>query len=192
VASALGFSLHTGWAVAVAVAGSHNDPVVLLRSRVELIAPDLPRQAYHAAADLPAAEADDLVQQVSEAAAKAARDELARLRDELAALGDPLAAVGLVAEPRAIPADVQRVLASHALMHSAEGDMYREALAGAAVGLDLTPLQVSAKRLPAVVEDALGLAPTEQQALLTTLGRELGPPWQADHKRATLMALLAS
>jgi hypothetical protein len=175
----------------VAVKGSQDDPAVLLRRRVELMEPGLPAPAYHAAAELAAAEAEELVKRVTAAAAAAAHEQLARLRDELTAQGDPLTGVGIVAEPRAIPDDVQRVLASHALMHSAEGDIYREALAEAADDLELKPVQVAAKRLSLVAENELGLGPDEQQSLLTRLGRELGSPWRIDHKQATLVALLA-
>ena len=42
-----------------------------------------------------------------------------------------MVAVALVAEPRDLPA-LGRILASHALVHSAEGELYREVMAEAA------------------------------------------------------------
>ena len=189
--SALGLSLHTGWAVAVIVAGAPSAPEVVLRRRVPLVDDSLPRQVYHAAADLPAGDAEELVRKVERSAIEMAAREVAAVRDDAVALGHAPAIVAVCAEPRDVPTDVQRIVANHTLIHSAEGDLYREAVEAATESLGLPLVQVDAKRVPAEVTDRLGLSPDRQRALVATLGRELGPPWQADHKQATLLALVA-
>ncbi len=187
----MGFSLHSGWAVAVAVGGTPRQPAVLLRRRVELVAAELPRQVFHAAAELPGAPAEQLVHRVERSATECAGRELKRLCDDVAALGHTVGPVALCAEPREVPADVAKIVANHTLIHSAEGELYREALEWAADDLGLPLLQVDAKRVPAEAATRLGLTPDRQKAMLADLGRTLGPPWQADHKRATLLALVA-
>ena len=58
VDAAVGFSTHSGWAVAITARVDVEGHLrVVDRRRVALIDDDLPRQAYHAAAGLPAAEA---------------------------------------------------------------------------------------------------------------------------------------
>ena len=101
------------------------------------------------------------------------------------------AIVAICAEPHSIPGDLATVLANHTLIHTAEGELYREALEEAAEWLGLPVLQVRAKRVGAAVAEQLGMATDRQQAVLAALGKELGPPWRADHKQATLLAAMA-
>ena len=110
--------------------GSPADPIVLDRERVELLDGSLPRQPYHAAAEgaLSLDKAAALISQVERAAALSAaaatESIVAKLSEaELAVVG-----VGLAAGVRSIPGELTRVLASHLLLHAAEGQLYEEAL----------------------------------------------------------------
>jgi hypothetical protein len=188
---ALGFSLHTGWAVAVAVAGSPTHPEVVVRRQVELVDPALPRQVYHAAAREPTEAGAALVGSVERSARAHASRAVEHLRDDLVADGHRPIAVALCAEPHEVPADLGRILANHTLIHAAEGELYREAVEAAAEWLGLPVLQVAAKRVPAEVRDRLGLSDDRQRALVQEVGAGLGPPWRADHKQATLLAVVA-
>ena len=51
---ALGFRAHSGWAAVVAIGGSRDAPVVLMRTRIELADPEIPEsiQPYHSASEL--------------------------------------------------------------------------------------------------------------------------------------------
>ena len=75
--AALGFKLHTGWAVLVAVTETHGKFEILLRRRIELLPPGdvIPRFVYHQAAELSLAQATKLIQQ-AEAAASTPRRPL--------------------------------------------------------------------------------------------------------------------
>ncbi len=172
--TALGFRTHTGWAVMCAVqAGS--PPRLLARSRVQLCPTDIPADAYHAAAAdrerLDAAE--KLIARVVSASVKGAR---AAIRD---AAGD-VVAIALVNEPRELPA-LARILGSHALIHSAEGDMYREVVAEAG----------EAEGLPVFHYSAVELKADPRSELLTRFGASVGTPWQREHKDAALAAVKA-
>jgi hypothetical protein len=187
---AVGCSLHTGWGVAVAVAGREH-PEVVLRSRLELVDPALPAAAYHAAAGEPAATATRLVRTVERSARERSTRAFTDVRDTLAAAGHRVVAVAVTAEPREVPVEVATVVANHALIHAAEGELYRDALEAAVAWLGLPLLQVRSKAVTAEVQRVLGLGEARQRQLAGDLGTGLGPPWRADHKQAALLALVA-
>src|SRR4051794_3076468 len=112
--TAVGWRSHSGWAVLVAVRGPVSFPAVLARRRIELVDDSLPRQPYHAIAEqglsLPAGQA--LIARVEKAALAAAVAATESLRDECG-----VDAVGVVGRVRAIPDDLEKVLATHALLH---------------------------------------------------------------------------
>ena len=91
---------------------------------------------------------------------------------------------------RALP-DLAGILASHALIHAAEGQMFRNILAEAGRHHDLPVIEVREREL--VVRCATDLAmPAEKLTRqLAEMGRALGPPWRQDQKFATLAAWLA-
>lgn len=185
---AAGFSTHSGWAVAVVVGVVDGHLRVCNRRRVELISPELPRQAYHAAVDLPTEEARRLVAAVDASIAQRSAQALAEIR--AAASDEVLAAVGVVGAPRAIP-DVAAVLASHALMHASEGEQYRSAISAAAAELGLPVRRVDARQLAADVAQLPGWSASRLADEHRRLRAALGAPWQKDHKQAAEVALLA-
>jgi hypothetical protein len=69
--------------------------------------------------------------------------------------------------------------------------MFRAAIRGASEDLGLGVFRVPAPELVQRAARALGLDKDEVPGFLTKVGRPLGPPWTADHKAATLAALLA-
>ena len=64
----VGIRAHTGWAVAVALAGPVAAPTVVDRRRLDLTDPEVPRQAFHVAAELDPAAAEELVERANRAA----------------------------------------------------------------------------------------------------------------------------
>ncbi|MGV3759093.1 MAG: hypothetical protein ACO1PW_06050 [Actinomycetota bacterium] len=186
---ALGMSDHTGWAVVVAVAGDPRSPEILLRRRIELVDPALPRQAFHAAADRPLTEAARLIDSVSRSALAVSADRVGDLVGELRDRGRRVAGLA-VAEAPEVPDDLAAALAKHPLLHAGEAAIYREALAEAA-----TEQALPVTRFPP--GDALGQAAallrTTSASLdqrLRALRVDLGAPWAADHRNATAAALL--
>jgi post-segregation antitoxin (ccd killing protein) len=184
----VGVADHSGWANLVTVAGRDRRPVLVDRRRCELVGPDVPRQPYHAARGLSDAAATELVDQVSAAAAGGARDALASLVSDLA--GEQVLAV-VVRAPggRPPPETVAGVLASHSAMHAAEGQLYRDALAGAAAELGLAAAVFERGAVDARAATRLGLSAAAVAALLAELGARCGPPWRAEHREAAAAAL---
>ncbi len=171
--TALGFRTHSGWAVMCAITDG-SPPSIDLRRRLELCPSTLPRQAYHAIVhdglDLKAGER--LIRKVAEASVKAARAAMRATSD--------LVAVAVVAEPRDLPA-LERILKSHALLHSAEGDMYREVIVDAA----------EREGVPAFHFPSSELRAEPQDTLMKAFGASVGTPWQQEHKDAARAALRA-
>jgi len=166
--AAVGFRCHSGWAVLVVVSGSDASPVLLDRRRVELLDDPLPRQPYHAVAEggLPAS--------VIDAVAEAARNSVAEALRSIARAD----ALGVVATERRIPRTLDQILRSHALLHAAEGHLFERAVieAAADAGLCVHVVEPISIRVSEAVD---------------ALGRSVGPPWQKDHKWATIAALAA-
>jgi hypothetical protein len=161
--------------VLVAVREPASSPEVLARRRVELVDGSLPRQPYHSIAEegLSLRAGQALITRVEKMALAAA---VAATESVLEA--GAVDAVGVVGRVRRIPDDLETVLASHALLHAAEGDLYERALLDAAAQLGLRGFMLDPAdiEIPAAVDGA---------------GKALGPPWQKDHKLAASVALAA-
>lgn len=177
-AAAIGCRSHSGWAVLVAVAGSRAAPLVVERSRVELTDGSLPVQPYHAAAEsgLSRVEAAELVLHVEEVAATRAGAALAELVLKLSLSGRAMAGAAVVANNRILP-ELDQILASHILLHAAEGDLYEQALVEGASRAGL--------RAECVSPTSISIDPS-----LSAAGRIFGPSWRKDHKMAACAAFL--
>ncbi|HEU4734280.1 MAG TPA: hypothetical protein VFT22_40590 [Kofleriaceae bacterium] len=188
--TALGFRAHTGWAAVVALAGPADAPRVIDRRRIELTdETDLEAvQIYHAAAEQPLAKARWLVEAAHEATAARTRRSIEQL---LASLGVPVRCAGLVAGNARIPDALDKILASHALIHAAEGELFRGAIAGACAACKLPVTGFAGNALSDHARQALGLPPGKLRERLAALGRGLGPPWGQDQKESALVAWLA-
>jgi hypothetical protein len=188
---AFGVRSHSGWAALVAIAGPPAEPAIIGRQRIELSGAGQPKQPYHAAEPLKLKEADALIRRCNVAsralAVRAFRATIGPLRRD----GHEVVGCGLLlASGRALPA-LAVVLASHALIHAAEGEMFREALrrASGACGLPLT--EVRERDLWEQCAKVLRLPLPTLKRRLDDWGRSLGPPWRQDEKYAALAGWLA-
>src|SRR5271157_1757629 len=128
--AALGFRVHSGWAAAVIVAGDLSSPNVVDRRRIEIADPELPgsKQPYHAAERLALNEADRLLQRCANSSASLAKKAVGDCLDEARRRGHNVFACGiLLSSGRPLPG-VAAILASHALIHTAEGEFFRNLL----------------------------------------------------------------
>jgi hypothetical protein len=188
--AAIGFREHTGWAAMVALGDGVEAPVVLDRRRYELCAADLPKAVYHAARPLELAAAQQLVHRV-EAAARASA--VTQIQETVAALeaGGYEVVGAAVAARRPLPAVLSDILASHPLVHTAEGQLFREALADAIAAGGLPVVRFAQQQLYDEAADRIGTSDASLRAQLAGLGRALGPPWRQDQKEAAAAAWLA-
>jgi hypothetical protein len=188
---ALGFKPHTGWAIAVLVSGDAHAPHVLVRERIDLVPQHLERFAYHQAqeAGLTVDAAARSIAEIEDGVDIATTEAVKELAATAAAHGT-LVAAGVIGHPQEVP-PLAKVLASHTLLHTAEGELYRSAIEEAAADLGIVTVPVAPKQTVAEVAAALGVGTTALDDRLTALRKELGAPWQKDHREATAAALLA-
>jgi hypothetical protein len=159
--------------------------------RLDLCDGSFPRQPYHAAEGLSAAKAQALVSRSRETAHRLAREALAAaLRDRRAAGHDVAGSGLLLGSGRPLPAELRAILASHPLIHTAEGEMYREALREACESTGVVVVGFRERELEATACLRLELPSDVLRARVKALGQPLGPPWSQDEKLAALAAWL--
>jgi hypothetical protein len=191
--AALGFRAHSGWAAVVAIGGSVKVPVVLDRSRIEIADPDMPEsvQPYHAAADLPKAAAAKFIRDCAAVTNAMAKRAVRKIVKELAANGNAVVACGNLLGSGHPPATLAQALASHPMLHTAEGEFFRAALDGAIRSAGLEPVGIREKHALELGSEVLGMSAAQLQRTLNDMGKTIGPPWRQDEKLATLAAWLA-
>jgi hypothetical protein len=185
--AALGFRVHSGWAAMVAISGPVVRPVVVLRRRIELIVGGW-KQPYHEAEPMTLNEASAHIDACATAAFAATEKSM---RDALAELTahDVKNACILTASGRPLP-DLPAILRSHALIHTAEGEFFRSAVRQACNSCGLPHRQVKERELWTEAERQLDQPRQGLRAAVDAFRKDLGPPWQQDHKLAALAAWL--
>ena len=191
--AALGFRTHSGWAAVVAVTGTLRAPEVLDRRRIEIADSSLPgsKQPYHAAEELPLEKAKSLLKRLETSSARLARQAVGDVVEDLKARGFAVVGCGLLlASGRPLPA-LASVLASHALIHTADGQHFREALLQASERHRLRVFRVKEREVSALAAARFRIPADELQSRVNALGKGLGPPWTQDQKLAALAGWLA-
>jgi hypothetical protein len=185
---AIGFRVHSGWAVIVAVAGSPDRPVIVDRRRIEIADRSIPGtvQPYHMAQELGVARGRKFLDECRKSSTDLAVAELRRT----AGLAGCLRAAILTASGRKSPT-LEATLASHAAIHTAEGEFFREIVINAAESRGLQVRQIKEKELFELAAQELRRPASGLTTLLNDLGKIVGPPWRQDHKLAALAAWLA-
>jgi hypothetical protein len=178
----IGFRLHTGWAMLVAVG---EGLTILHRCLLELLPPGAGRFVYHEAAELPLEEASGLIESTRRIAEETAVTAIQEALNGLQATSACLLAGSLV------PGDLAEVLRSHARIHAAEGALYGGAIASACRQLKIPLLTLREREVWSRASASTGIAEADLRAQIDGLRKLLGPPWTADHKIATAAALTA-
>src|SRR5262245_62668605 len=129
---ALGLAPHSGWAALVAIQVVDGAPRVLARDRIEMASDPEARQPYHAVEELDVAEARERLDAYAADAARRAHRGLAPIVEELVKSGHPVAGLGILDSSGRQGGSLAAILASHALIHTADGEHFRNALASAA------------------------------------------------------------
>jgi hypothetical protein len=169
-------------------------PVVVVRERIVIADPADPaaRFPYHAVEELPLSQAEKRV-----AAYEAGVQRLAKaaVQNVVAKAGDvSLLGLGLLDSIGQKPKTVADALAAHAMMHTAEGELFRTAIVKAADACRLPLVRIPAKELAVQASRKIGRPAAALEKTLGELKREVGAPWGKDQRSAALAAwlLLAS
>ena len=176
----------------VAVAGPVGSPTVIGRRRVELADPEVPRpvQPYHAAQKLDLKKAKRYIERFADRAKLLANRALREVIDGLREAGYEAVGCGVPIGGRRQAATLEAALASHPMLHTAEGELFRNALISAGEECGLGVLSIRERELFERGVRELGLSNDALRLRLDELGRPLGPPWGQDQKMAALAAWL--
>jgi hypothetical protein len=160
---ALGISVHTGWGACVVVGGSPRDPEIVANEVIHIL-DNSERFCYHMAAEMPLAEADKWI-------ASARRKATATAQRLLAPLIAQQVSVCAIVAKGGDAGPLDKVLASHPRIHTAEGFFYRDVWREACT--------VQTRIIPPAVLD------------VSKIGKLAAPPWGRDQKLAALAAWMA-
>jgi hypothetical protein len=190
--AALGFAPHSGWAAVVGLEGADPPTRVVVRERVEMADPRHAesKQPYHAVEDLPVAEAARRLRAWEQTAEFMASDAIQQIVSRLADDGCRVIGFGILESAGRKGASLEAILRSHALIHTADGEHFRSALASAATRCGMTAARVRSRGLEAAASTAIRKTPQTLHQAIGQFGREVGPPWGADQKAAALLAWL--
>jgi len=190
----VGFRVHSGWSAVVAVCLEKLTPVVLDRRRVQLVETFTYRfrQPYHTGEKMALAAAREFIAGVREKGRDLAYRALRGLQLELEGRGYQLTRGALLlAAGRPLP-ELEKILASHALIHTADGELFREGLLHASTRCGLAVVSLRERELLEQAAKAFHVPEPNLLRRVTELGRPFGAPWSQDEKFATLAAWLAA
>jgi hypothetical protein len=191
--AAVGFRAHSGWIALVALAVTKGVPSVLARQRLHLVETFTYefRQPFHTGEKLPLEEARAFISRAQKEARRLALHAIRKLQAELKEQGYLLGRCGLLlSSGRPLP-EFSRILASHSLIHSADGELFREALLDASAHCGLKALKIKERELLDSASRTLRVRPNDLTRRIADLGRLLGAPWTQDEKLTALVAWLA-
>jgi hypothetical protein len=191
--AAIGIRAHSGWAAAMVVSGVPGAIEVIERRKIVITQPGMPgaNQPYHFASDLELPDAERHLARCAAASEQLALTALGEMVAEARRREKTVACCAiLLAAGRELPA-LEKILASHALIHTAEGEFFRGCFRSAGEQLNLRVTGIREKELDALARSTFGAKANSLQREIASLGRALGPPWTSDQKNACLAALLA-
>jgi hypothetical protein len=174
---AFGFKAHSGWAALVVIGVLDGGYVVTDRRRVELVEEAWARQPYHAAEHLDRQAGIELVARGVAAAHRVAVTQMRAAIKLEQNRNNKVTACAVITGATMDNWSTEEILAVHFRMHKAEGVLFREALARAAIACALHLVQVPEKSLMKYSSLAV-------QSVA-------GPPWGKDQKDASLAAIIA-
>jgi hypothetical protein len=190
----MGFRVHSGWSAVVAVCLEKGKPVVLCRQRVHLVETFTYRfrQPYHTGERMGLAEARKFIAGAREQGRELAYRAIRELQAVLAERGYQLEhGALLLASGKPLP-ELEKILASHALIHTADGELFRGCLLHASARCGLAVVSMRERELLEQATKAFRAPRPSLLRRITELGRPFGAPWTQDEKFATLAAWLAA
>jgi hypothetical protein len=190
--AALGVRAHSGWAAVILLGGTVDAPRIVERRRIELCDPAIEgsKQPFHQAEPWKLDRAAAYIDRCTKSSRALSGSALGSLlviagREELNVAGCCV----LTASGRALP-DLAKILASHSLIHAAEGEFYRDVVAYACGKRKIAVSRAKERDVMTWTSARLSVSEATLKAKIDALGKPLGPPWTADQKLATAAALL--
>jgi hypothetical protein len=178
--TAVGFKAHNGWASAVVLeAGRDAALEIVAKERVQMRDTFETAAVYHVGHErqLSTADAQRLIDEALHASVERASSIIRPLASSCAIVRAAI----LIGSGKPLP-PLEVVLRSHPLVHTAEGELYRDAIARACEAAGIAVVRIPAKSLSA------------DKALISRLdavGKASGKPWTKEQRECALAAWMA-
>lgn len=190
--AALGVRMHSGWGVLVAISGDADSTEIVDRRRIVVTDANISgaKQPYHYAAALALGESEKYIANCAEVSERLAFAAVEGMVRELE--GRHYHVVGsaiLLASGRSLPC-LSNILASHPLIHTAEGEFFRDAVKKACERLEIPVTAIRERDVDEQAKQTFGNTTNRMQRKISGLGSSIGPPWTKDHKTAALAAAI--
>ena len=187
--AAIGLKTHIGRAFAVVLVESGGEVEVVAKGPIVMRDTFETGAVYHVSQErgLSPPQARALIESTLQASVTNAKAAIASLAAGLPALHR---AAVLAGSGKPLP-PLEVILRSHPLIHAAEGEMYRDAVARACEALSLRVLRIPAKEMEARAVEALGMNAAAVRGKLAGLGKAAGRPWRSEQRECALAAWLA-
>jgi hypothetical protein len=182
--AAVGFRVHSGWAALVVVSGSPGAPAVLDRRRIEIADPSIRGsvQPYHRAAILGLSKAQAFLDECAKASRAMATAALREVLSEVMRETRIECCAMLLSSGRP-GGSLESILASHAAIHTAEGDFFRDSIVSAVSACKLPCRKIREKELLTLAETTFQMDVGRQT---DEMRKMLGAPWTQDQKFAAI------
>ena len=188
--AAIGIRVHSGWGVLVAVSGERGAEEVIERRKVVVIDPKATgvTQPYHYVQEMELRAAE---RHLARCTADSRRLALQGLKEALAHLHDlgcnVIGGAILLSSAQPLP-DLEEILGSHALIHTAEGEFFRHSFRQAFERLDIPVIGIRERELMQSAHRVFGKAASRLEERIEAMGKAFGPPWTKDEKTAAMAA----
>ena len=190
--AAFGVRMHSGWGVVVCISGDAAAPEIVDRKRIVVIEPTMEgaKQPYHFVESLGLEEAERHLQKCAAASQRLAVQAIREMLDAVSARNFRVVVCAmLLASGRALPS-LLKILASHALVHTSEGEFFRKVVREACERCRIPVVGFRERELDKHAEAIFGKAVPRVRQQISSLGQTVGSPWTRDEKFAALAGLI--
>jgi len=186
--AALGFTVKSGWAAAVVLAGTAAQPEVVAAARLELSDPAAPdaRQPYHDGFATMREEGPVLTRLLASVKTFGRREVRNFIRTHQKN-GYTLRGTGIIVGSLIDPMTIGN---EHIRIHAMEGQLFRSVIDAACEGEDLPRLLVRQRDLFERAQTTLRMSEAHIENRLAGMGKGIDGPWRAEQKMAALGAWL--
>ena len=187
--AAFGVRMHSGWGVFVCISGNSE---IVDRRRIVIIDPTMDgvKQPYHFAEGLGFKEAERHLQKCATVSQRLALAAINEMLDAVSARNYRVVGCGmLLSSGGPLPA-LPNILASHALVHAAEGEFFRKVVREACEQCRISVVGIRERELDDRAHAAFGKTAVRVRQHISNLGKTVGSPWTQDEKRAALSGLI--
>lgn len=175
------------------MSGDPAIPELVDRRRIVIIDSKMQgaKQPYHFAENLGLEGAERHLQKCAAISQRLAVQAIGEMLDGVTARNYRVVGCAmLLASGRALPS-LQKILASHALVHTAEGEFFRKVVREACEYLRIPVVGVRERELDERANATFGNAAARVRQHVSSLGQTVGSPWTQDEKTAALAGLIA-